>query len=151
LVTDLVLNHLAYLLVLNLLGVDGHSVADILGIGGADLGGKDLVNGFAIGGRDGNGSGNGSGSNGSGRTGASGDGIAVPGFFALGCGDFVVNRFAGNFGDRVTMFNFNWNSFDNGVVDAMFCDDRSAGMFDGGFHGLGDCVCDWCNNRGGST
>ena len=55
LVTDHVLDLLADLHVLNLLGVDGDGVADVLGGGGAHLGLEDLVDGLAVGGRDGSG------------------------------------------------------------------------------------------------
>ena len=44
----------ADLLVLNLLGVDGDGVADVLGAGHTGLGGQDLVCGLAVGGRGGN-------------------------------------------------------------------------------------------------
>ena len=55
LVTDHVLDLLADLHVLNLLGVDGDGVADVLGSGGAHLGSQDLDNGLAVSGGDGSG------------------------------------------------------------------------------------------------
>merc|ERR1719411_42393 len=71
--------------------------------------------------------------------------------FAFGCGDFIGNIGACYFGDRVTVFNFYWDRFDLGVVDAMFCGDLSAGMagvsgrcFAGASSGdvMGRCVTD---------
>ena len=60
LVADHVLDLLADLLVLNLLGVDGDGVADVLGGGSAHLGGQDLHHGLAVGGGDGSSHGGGS-------------------------------------------------------------------------------------------
>lgn len=62
LVTEHVLDLLADLHVLNLLGVDGDGVADVLGSGGAHLGGQDLDNSLAVGGGDGSHRGGGQGS-----------------------------------------------------------------------------------------
>ena len=62
LVTEHVLDLLADLHVLNLLGVDGDGVADVLGSGGAHLGGQDLDNSLAVGGGDGSHRGSGQGS-----------------------------------------------------------------------------------------
>ena len=62
LVTEHVLDLLADLHVLDLLGVDGDGVADVLGSGGAHLGGQDLDNSLAVGGGDGGHMGSGQGS-----------------------------------------------------------------------------------------
>ena len=59
LVTEHVLDLLADLHVLNLLSVDSNGVADVLSGGGAHLGRQDLVDGLAVGGRDGSGHGGG--------------------------------------------------------------------------------------------
>ena len=53
LVTEHVADLLADLHVLDLLGVDSDGVADVLGSGGAHLGGQDLDNSLAVGGGDG--------------------------------------------------------------------------------------------------
>ena len=62
LVTEHVADLLADLHVLDLLGVNGDGVADVLGSGGAHLGGQDLDNSLAVGGGDGGHRGSGQGS-----------------------------------------------------------------------------------------
>merc|ERR1711970_1367061 len=52
-------------------------------------------------------------------------------WFTNGFGDLVVDIGTGNFGDKVAVFNLNWNSFHFGVINAVLSSNITTSMFDG--------------------